>query len=603
MRRLIAFIFFALAPFFAAAETRTDPLPPEEVFTFFAESGGNAARAVFSIAEDYYLYRQRFFVTVTTPGFAVEETQFSPAEEYEDLFFGLTEVYYHGATIRAKIRGEGRYQLKVISQGCDKLLNICYPPQTHVVELETGGAPLPPEATPQFTAQSAAQSEILPAAETGFQTAAEIQTESPKQSQTAPADDAAAAAAVLSGGNIWTILAAFFGFGLLLSFTPCVLPMAPILLGIIGDGGGRRRTAKLTAAYIGGVSLTYAALGVVAGLSGQLLAPFLQQPPVLILSAAVFVALAFSMFGLYDIQAPAFLRRAGGGRTGGAFAMGALSAAVVSPCVAAPLIGALVYIGNTGNAALGGLALFSLALGMSATLAAAGIFGGEVLPRAGEWTNDIKHLLGAMLLAAAVWVSSSLLPVVAVMLIYGGLLIFCGVLLWGGGAAGGAARRAAQSLGIAALLWGGAMFIGAAGGGRDPLAPLAHFASGGGEKSEAPQFLPVRALPELRQELAAANRPAMLEFYADWCVSCKEMERWTFADSRVRARLQDMLLLRADVTANNENDRALLKEFGLYGPPAIIFFGADGKIISGARVNGYQSADNFLQTLDAAAGG
>ncbi|MBE8158706.1 MAG: protein-disulfide reductase DsbD, partial [Betaproteobacteria bacterium] len=577
MPRIAAFVFVALAPFFAGAEsftaagefsagefaaaaTRTDPLPPEEVFIFSAEGGGGAARAVFSMPEDYYLYRQRFVITVETPGFAVTETRFSPAEAYDDPFFGVTEIYFGKATVRMKISGEGKYKLKIISQGCDKLLNICYPPQTHVAELDSGGAPLPP-------------AEISSAAETA---------------PAAGGDDTAAAAAALAGGNIWGVVAAFFGFGLLLSFTPCVLPMVPVLLGVIGGGGGRRRAAQLTAAYIGGVVAAYTVLGIAAGLSGRLLAPFLQQPPVLIASSAIFTALAFSMFGLYDIQAPAFLRRFGG-RGGGAFAMGALSAAVVSPCVAAPLIGALVYIGNTGDAALGGLALFSLSLGMSATLAAAGIGGGEILPRAGAWTNDIKYLLGAMLLGAAAWVSASLLPAVLLMLIYGGLLIFCGVLLWGGGAAGGVVRRAAQSLGIAALLWGGAILLGAAGGGRDPLSPLSHFVSGG-KRTAAPRFLPVHSLAELRRALAESPRPAVLEFYADWCVSCKEMERWTFSDSRVRARLQKMLLLRADVTANNEADRALLKEFGLYGPPAVLFFTADGGV-SRARVNGYQSAD------------
>ena len=595
MRRLIPLLLFAAAPFVCAAETRTDPLPPEEVFFFSAESGGGEVRAVFSMPGDYYLYRERFIITAATPGFSVEGARFSPAVEYEDEFFGKTEVFFHGATLRANVRGEGKYTLKIISQGCDKILGICYPPQTHTAELDTSAPPLPPDAGLSPAAAAVSKTE-LPAG--GSQNGLSAAGSKPS------ADDAAAAAEILSGGGVLGIAAAFFGFGLLLSFTPCVLPMIPILLGILGGGeGGRRRAAVLTASYIGGVSAAYTALGIAAGLSGRLLAPFLQQPPVLIASSAVFAALALSMFGLYDIQAPAFLRRAGGGRTGGAFAMGALSAAVASPCVAAPLIGALVYIGNTGDAALGGLALFSMSLGMGATLAAAGIGGGAILPRAGAWTNDIKYLLGALLLGAAAWVSSPLISAAVLMLIYGGLLIFCGVLLWGAaGAGGGALRRAAQTFGAGALLWGAAVVLGAAGGGRDPLSPLAHFA-GGGAKTESPEFAPVRSLAELQKTLAADSRPAVLEFYADWCVSCKEMEKWTFADSRVRARLDNVLLLRADVTANNEDDRELLAEFGLYGPPAVLFFGADGAAVSGARVHGYQSAERFLQTLDAAFGG
>ncbi len=586
----------------AQLESRIDPLPPEAVFAFSAESGGQEARAVFTMPEGFYLYREQFRLAVSTPGFAVEEASFSPAENYDDPFFGITDIYNNSATLSAKIRGEGRYELRVISQGCDKVLSICYPPQTHVAMLETGGAPLAP-----IAGLSAAPNAAYKTAESESETKSksESKTKSATESKTAPAsaDEAADAAAVLAENNIWQIIALFFGFGVLLSFTPCVLPMLPILLGVISGGGGRRRTGALTAAYIGGVAAAYTMLGIAAGLSGQLLAPFLQRPPVLIASSVLLAGLALSMFGLYDIRPPAFMRRAGmgggGGRLGGAFAMGALSAAVASPCVAAPLIGALVYIGGTGDAVTGGLALLSLSLGMSVLLAAAGIGGGEILPRAGAWTNDIKQLSGALLLGAAVWVSSSLLPAAAALLLYGGLLAYCGVLLWGEGG-GGNMRRFARGLGIVALLWGGAMILGAAGGGRDPLAPLANF--GGGKSAEAAQFAPVHSLPELQRELSAANRPAMLEFYADWCVSCKEMEKFTFADARVLRRLQPMLLLRADVTENNEAHQALLAEFGLYGPPAILFFGADGEIIPGVRVNGYQSADKFLQTLNAAGG-
>lgn len=535
----------------AAAETRVDPLPPEEVFIFSAEMDGGTARAVFAMPEDFYLYRERFVVAVETPGFAVSRTRFPPAEIYDDPFFGATGIYENGITLEADISGEGAFELKIISQGCDRLLGICYPPQTHVALLSADG--------------------------TGTQTAP-------------PADEAANAAAIIARENIWRTMAAFFGFGLLLSFTPCVLPMIPILLGVIGGGAGRRRAMLSTAAYIGGVVVAYTALGIAAGLSGRLLAPFLQQPAALLGASAIMLALAVSMFGGYDIQPPSFLRRA---RGGGAFMMGALSAAIVSPCVAAPLIGALIYIGNTGDAVVGGAALFSLSLGMSALLAAAGAGGAHLLPKAGAWNADIKLILGALLCGAAAWISSPLLPAAAMMLSYGAILIFCGVVLYG------IAARGVKAAGIIALLWGGAMIVGAAGGGRDPLSPLSAFV-GAGQSRESPVFLPANSPAELRRALESAARPAMLEFYADWCISCKEMEKFTFADSRVRERMGRMLLLRADVTADDVDARALLKQFGLYGPPAILFFSPGGALISAARVNGYQNAEDFLQTLDAA---
>ena len=555
MRKLIALAFVFALPFADGAVARVDPLPPEEVFIFSAHAEGRTARAVFSMPEDFYLYRERFVVSVETPGFDLLQTRLPPGAMYDDPFFGATEIYENSITLEADIAGGGAFELKVISQGCDRLLGICYPPQTHIalLEIADGNA-------------SASAASPPPAA-----------------------DAAAAAAEVIAGANLLATMAAFFGFGLLLSFTPCVLPMLPILLGVIGGDAGRRRALLSTAAYIGGVAVAYTALGIAAGLSGRLLAPILQHPAALFGASAVLLALAVSLFGGYDIQPPAFLRRV---RGGGAFMTGALSAAIVSPCVAAPLVGALIYIGNTGDAVVGGAALFSLSLGMSVLLAVAGIGGAHLLPRAGAWTGDVKLILGALLCGAAVWTSSSLLPPPLAMLSYGALLIFCGVVLHGGGV------RAFKAAGVIALLWGSALIIGAAGGGRDPLSPLSAFV--GAKESRAPAFAPINSPSELRRALSVSERPAMLEFYADWCVSCKEMEAFTFADARVRARMERMLLLRADVTADDENARALLKQFGLYGPPAILFFAPDGALIAAARVNGYQSADEFLRTLDAA---
>lgn len=550
----------------AASATRTDPLPPSEVFMFKASAEGRTVRAVYEFPEHYYLYRERFMISADTVDFEIVEVRYPPALVHDDPFFGPTEIYKNGLTLEIDVSGEGEYQLNIVSQGCDELLGICYPPQTHVAML------------------------IAEDGDDGVGGISNIRIDVIGDN----AQDAAASAAqLISDKNLLAIMIAFFGFGLLLSFTPCVLPMLPILLGIIGGNSGKQRAMTSTAAYISGVVVTYTGLGVFAGLSGQLLAPFLQQPPVLLVSSAVLLALAVSMFGGYDIRPPAFRHRAESG-SGGAFMMGALSAAVVSPCVAAPLVGALIYIGNTGDAWIGGAALFSLSLGMSALLAVAGVGGAHILPRAGEWTNDIKLVLGALLCGAAAWVSSSLLPASAVMLIYGALLLFCGVVMFS------AHIRVIKTAAIMVLLWGGAIIVGAAGGGKDPLSPLASFVSNGELSTQpAPEFSPVASYAELQRTLGATSRPVMLEFYADWCISCKEMERFTFTDPKVRAKMDEMLLLRADVTAIDEHAKTLLNNFGLYGPPAILFFTSQGVLISTVRVTGYQSPQRFLRTLNA----
>ena len=606
------------AVFAAGAQTRIDPLPPDEVFVFSASAEGQTAKAGFSLPPDFYMYKERFAFSTPTPGIQILGATFPPAETYDDPFFGKTEIYYHGATVAVDIAGQGEFELHVVSQGCDKLLGICYPPQTHkailIAGADGGGG------------QSSFNGDYSAANENGEVSFSEVSFKDNavfNEGDDFSADEAAAAAATLASKNLPMTMLIFFGFGLLLSFTPCVLPMLPVLLGVLG--GGRGRKAKtLTAAYIGGVAAVYTSLGIAAGLSGQLLAPFLQQPPMLIGSALVFVALSLSMFGMYDIRMPGFLRGLGAGGSSlggaaGAFAMGGLSAAVLSPCVAAPLIGALIYIGNTGDALSGGLALLSLSLGMSALLAVAGIFGGAALPKAGAWMGAIKQLSGAGLLAAAVWLVSPLLPAAMSMFFYGALLVFCGALPFSrmlskfksdessssenrNGAGAESLGRAMKAVGAAALLWGGAMIVGAAGGGRDPLSPLSPFTAEGRTTTAAalPEFAAVESLPQLRTALAESGRPAMLEFYADWCVSCKEMEKFTFADSEVRGRLQNLALLRADITDNTEAHRAMLKEFGLYGPPAILFFTPDGRWISNARVSGYQPPARFIKTLSAA---
>jgi thiol:disulfide interchange protein DsbD len=415
-------------------------------------------------------------------------------------------------------------------------------------------------------------------------------------------------------GHFVLVLGGFFVFGLLLAFTPCVLPMIPILSSIIAGEGrniDKLRALLLSGAYVLGMAAAYAAAGVVAAFSGTLLAAALQNAWVLTAFALVFVLLALSMFGFYELQLPGFLHQRlhsahgslRGGQIASVAAMGLLSAVIVSPCVAAPLAGALLYISQTRDVLLGGAALFAMALGMGVPLIAVGVSEGALLPRAGAWMNGVRRFFGVLLLAVALWVISPLLPAPAIMLAWGALFIGSAMFLRAVDPLPASASpwwRLWKAGGIAALVIGVALIVGALSGSRDPLRPLAGLSGNAASVAAPVSWQRVSSLQELQEKLKAPGKPVMLDFYADWCVSCKEMEAFTFSDPKVRARLDGMLLLQADVTANSEADRALLKRFSLFGPPGIVFFDAEGREIRGLRVIGYQSADRFLKTLSLA---
>jgi thiol:disulfide interchange protein DsbD len=422
----------------------------------------------------------------------------------------------------------------------------------------------------------------------------------------------------LRGGKFWPVVGVFLVAGVLLSLTPCVLPMLPILSSIIvGQGArvSRWRGFALAASYSLGMALVYTALGVAAGLAGAGLAAALQNPWVLGAFAIGLLALAMSMFGVYELQLPAAFngRMAGAsqrlpaGRFIPVFVMGGLSALIVSPCVAAPLAGALVYLSRTGDVLLGGSALFSLAAGMSVPLLLVGGSAGALLPRAGAWMNEVKRLFGLLLVGVALWTVQSILPAALTLALWGALLISAAVMVVSqthGHQHGGWSRSLWRRCVAAVLAVVGMLQIaGAASGGTDPLQPLAHLTArhaGSDASSTAPLWGTVRSVAELDAALRSAGRPVMLDFYADWCVSCKEMERYTFSDLAVQRKLRGAMLLKADVTANNADDRALLKRFGLFGPPGTIFFDASGHEVPGARVVGFQNSAEFLKTLQSA---
>ncbi|MGB8144078.1 MAG: protein-disulfide reductase DsbD, partial [Chromatiaceae bacterium] len=435
----------------------------------------------------------------------------------------------------------------------------------------------------------------------------------------APVSEQDRIAATLASGNVWTAIALFFGFGLLLALTPCVFPMIPILSGIIaghGPGLSTRKAFWMSLTYVLAMSLTYAIAGLLAGLGGANLQAAFQDPWILSLFALVFVALALSMFGFYDLQLPsslqtriaAFSQRQQGGHLIGVAIMGVLSALIVGPCVAPPLAGALIFISQSGDALLGFAALFAMGLGMGAPLLAIGTSAGKLLPRAGAWMEAVKAVFGVALLGVAILLLERLLAPSVAMLLWGALLIcsatYMGALHHLPPEASGW-RKLWKGLGLVTLVYGGLMLVGAAAGGKDTLQPLRglSFGLGAGTANAAPHasFKAIKGLADLERELAAAQasgRPLLLDFYADWCVSCKEMERYTFSDPAVAAEMARFVLLQADVTANDEEDQALMQgRFGIPGPPAILFFDPQGQERRDRRLVGFMPAAEFSRHL------
>jgi thiol:disulfide interchange protein DsbD len=548
---------------------------------------GETAEVRFAIEKGYYLYRDKFRFKAEPESITLGQAQYPAGKMKKDDLFGEVEVYYKEAVIRVPVErnssGTLPLTLKLTSQGCADG-GICYPPQVQTVSLT-----LPDPAT-------------TPAAK-------------PAQAAPAAGDESGQIAQLLKDASFWVVVVSFFGFGLLLSLTPCVFPMIPILSGIIVGAGGKSshkvshsRAFMLSLAYVLGMAITYAAAGIAAGMTGTLLSAALQNAWVLGSFALVFVVLSFSMFGFYELQLPTFLQskmseeasHLKGGSLPGVTAMGALSALIVGPCVAAPLAGALLYIGQTGDAVLGGVALFVMALGMGAPLLAVGLSAGTILPRTGPWMESVKKAFGVILLGTAVWMVSPVIPVAAQMVAWAMLLIVPAIYLHALDPLPAHAKgwhKFWKGIGIAMVVAGAAMLVGALSGAKDPLQPLSGLRGGAVAETRHLNFERVRTVAELDERIRSAGRPVMLDFYADWCVSCKEMERFTFSDARVQQKLAGTLLLQADVTANSEDDKALLKRFNLFGPPGIIFFDKAGREIDGVRVVGFQNAEVFLQSL------
>lgn len=574
---------------FLAGSTSPAPqefLHPDEAFKTRASRRDGGVALEWQIAPGYYLYREQFAVSADGEPLPAE---FPSGTMIEDEFFGNVEVLYHAAGTWVETPA-GAATLLARYQGC-AVDGICYPPTTWTVNLAS----------------------LEPGAPGGAATTA------PATPAAAPASESDRLAALISSGALPAVLAVFFGFGLLLAFTPCVLPMVPILSGlIVGQGPNvtTRRAFTLSAIFVLAMALTYTLAGVVVALLGHNLQATFQHPAVLIGFAAVFVALALAMFGFYELQLPAALQtkmtalsnRQRSGTWIGAGTMGVFSALIVGPCVAAPLAAALIVIGATGDPLRGGAALFALSLGMGAPLLAFGASAGKLLPRAGPWMATIKNLFGILLLGVAIWMLERIVPPGAALAMWAGLFFLAAVFL---GALeplsveAGPGRRMTKGLGLMGLLYGAVLLVGAAAGGSSLWQPLAGFGAtgGGGASQPTAEFRMVKSVADLEQELRradAAGRTAMLDFYADWCVDCKRMERYTFPAAAVQAALAGKVLLKADVTANDATDRELMNRFGIYGPPAILFFGPGGEELRAHRLFGYMPAPRFAEHVRAA---
>lgn len=559
-------------------------LPPDEAFKLEVGSiRQDTLQAVFQIAPGHYLYRDRIKFSSATPGVTVTDTSLPPGESKKDPSFGTTQVFHREAEAKLQLAFSSDVpailKLNATYQGCSEK-GLCYPPIHKTLDVSLGG-----DATEQ-TSSSAS---------------------------TPPDRDQIAG--LLGSGKLWLILTSFFGIGLLLAFTPCMLPMIPILSGIIVGSkshghGGKWHAILLSAAYVLGMSLSYTLAGIAAGLSGQLLSNALQTPWVLGTTALLFVLLALSMFGFYEIRLPQSLSdrltgtnsRIRGGHFAGVFLMGVVSALIVSPCVAAPLAGALLYISQTHDVWLGGSALFALSLGMGLPLLLIGASAGRLLPKAGPWMERIRQLFGVVMLYVALLLISPVIPLAVQMALWAVLLIVPAIFLHALDRLPDTAtgwQRVWKGLGIILLLLGVMMLIGAFSGARSPLQPFSGFNTTSLQKTSTAPVLPfkrIHSLEELQQSLADAHgKTVMLDFYADWCVACKELEQFTFSDPRVQQSLENVVLLQADVTQNTPADAALLQRFQLFGPPAILFFHGQDQRDPKLKLIGYQNSDQLLR--------
>ena len=563
------------------ASADDDFLPVDEAFRFSAVAdGASSVRLSWVVADGYYLYRNRIKVSGESALAGLGAPQFPEGLPHNDPYFGEQQIYRGALDVPVPYArsgpAAGSLALKVVYQGCaDK--GLCYPPQTKLVTL------------------------ALPAGGTAG-------------GGGAPVSEQDRLARLIRDGNLLVVIASFFGLGLLLAFTPCVLPMVPILSGIIAGDGEKTTPARgfaLSLAYVMGMALTYTVAGAVFALAGRQAQAFFQQTWIIVVFALLFVALSLAMFGLYELQMPSALQtrfadasnKIRGGKFISTAIMGALSSLVVTACVAPPLVAALAVIGQAGDVVRGALALFALSFGMGTPLLVVGASAGTLLPKAGPWMETVKAIFGVVFLGVAAWMLDRVLPTAVEMLAWAAVAFVAVWVLLSVGLRGGRRTASRWIAGAVVGLYGVLIVVGAAAGGSNPLKPLAGTGLlGGSARAATLPWTPIRTVADLDRELAtatASGKRAMLDFSADWCVSCKEMESHTFSDGQVRAALAGYALLRADVTGNSDDDQALLKRFHIIGPPTTAFFATDGRERADFRLVGFVEADKFRTHLGA----
>jgi thiol:disulfide interchange protein DsbD len=590
--KIIIFSFFTLLPLninalgFNLFEQKL--LPGDQAFQFFATiKDANTIHVNWVIADGYYLYKEKTGLSLinTTPnqlgGYTLPQ-----GKPYDDEAFGKVHIFHNDLSFDVPIirtqKIEQKISLLAKYQGCADL-GVCYPPMESTVELILPTtAQLNNPVTTQPTSELSEQDQI-------FQS--------------------------LKNDSFGITLLSFFGFGLLLAFTPCIFPMIPILSGIIvgqGQNVSTRKAFLLSLSFVIASALTYTAFGVLAALFGSNLQTIFQEPWIIALFSGIFILLSLSMFGFYNLELPKSLQaklhnssdKHRDGSYFGAAIMGALSSLIVGPCVAAPLAGALIFIGQTGDVILGGAALFVMGFAMGSPLLILGASAGSLLPKAGQWLNSTKAIFGVIMLAISVWMLDRILPPSVTMLLSATLLIIPAIYLhaldsipeqqsnW---------SKLWKGLGVMMLIYGVLLLIGLSMGNTSLFQPLKGVGGNATSKQEGVSFKRITSIADLEQNLEQAKNNqqiVMLDFYADWCISCKEMEAYTFTDEKVKQKLSHFVLLQADVTKNSADDKALLERFNLFGPPAILFFGTDKLEKKSSRIIGYQNSDPFLSHLN-----
>lgn len=598
-----------------SANTADALLPPDEAFRFdIAALDGQTLTARWNVTPGHYLYqnKMKFSIVDAPSGITLGEPDLPEGYGYDDPYFGYVVTYKEDVEIKVPVNGiSNKLTIKTEYQGCSKVAGICYPPQfkTEVVDLSSFN-PAPDSAPDAEITKEALQSES-PSLNTAI-----IKASAPPESEQHTLGD------ILKNKGIFTIVGAFFAAGLLLTFTPCVFPMIPILSGIITGQSGtpsRGKSFLLSLAYVVPMALTYALAGVIAGYTGANLQIALQNPWVISIFALLFVVLSLSMFGFYELQMPSAIQNrlnsiSNGQRGGsliGAGIMGVLSALIVGPCVTAPLIAALTYIANTKDLVLGGVSLFMLGMGMGAPLLLIGITAGSVLPKAGAWMDTVKHIFGVLMLGLAIWMLDRIVAPQITLLLTGILLIGSAIYLGATDTlteSSGNIKRLWKSCGLVSLLLGAILVIGAASGSKSYFSPLAGLATANAnsaltESNQARhtstngvQFKRIKNLSDLQNtldEAAASQRPVMFDFYAYWCLPCRAMEEEVFNNAETAAILGDTIVIQADVTAVDDEDTELMKAMSVIGPPQILFYDREGKESKPYRVVGEMDRETF----------